>query len=120
MTKFICKGAPDSGVAMEPSNYVDPATILEGEAVENAHVYLSSADGKFMAGVWECTPCKEKIDGYPADEFMTVLSGSVTVTDEDGQSQTFSAGESLVMQKGWSGVWEMTGRFKKYFVLYLS
>ncbi len=105
---------------MQSCSYIQTETLLEGTAEERAHVFLTSADEKFIAGVWECTPCKERIDSYPADEFMTVLAGSVTVTDDAGRSQTFSAGDSFTMQKGWSGTWHMTELFRKYFVMYLS
>lgn len=105
---------------MEPSHYIHPDTILEGAAVERAHFFLASKDDKFFAGVWECTPCKEKVSSYPGDEFMTVLEGSVTVTDDQGITATYGVGDSFVMQKGWSGIWHMTEFFKKYFVIYIS
>lgn len=122
MFTAICKSVSveDARPLMLPSNYINPAHVLEGKVVEKVHVYLQSNDEKFIAGIWECTPCKERIDSYPADEFMTVLAGSVTVADDLGHSQTYRNGDSFVMQKGWSGTWHMTETFSKYFVMYLS
>ena len=109
-------GAPGKG--MEPTAYVDPATVLEGRAKERGHTFFASKDGNFLVGVWECSPCKEKIDSYPFNEFCQVLSGTVTVTDKSGRSETYRAGDSFFMHKGFEGIWDMTETFRKYFVIY--
>ncbi|MBY6058754.1 cupin domain-containing protein [Leisingera daeponensis] len=111
----------DANLDMKPSNYVDPKIVVEGEAKERAQIYHTSADKKFVAGIWECTACIERLIDYPADEFMTVLSGSVTLSDLDGNNpQTYSKGQSFVMPKGWNGLWAMKGTFRKYFIMYLN
>ena len=51
---------------------------------------------------------------------LDVLAGEVVITGKDGRSESFKAGDQLVMQKGWSGTWHMTQPFKKYFVMYLG
>ncbi len=119
--KPICKLASieEAEKLMEPCTYIHPDAVLEGEAKERAHIFLASEDGRYLAGVWECTPCKERVDSYPGDEFMTVLEGSVTTTDQDGNENTYSEGDSFVMQRGWSGIWNMTTNFKKYFIMYV-
>jgi len=103
---------------MEPCHYIDPKAVIEGKAIEKVHIYHTSPDERFVIGLWECSPCKEHIDSYPFDEFMVILNGAVTVTDDEGRSQTFKAGDRFVMQKGWRGTWHMTEPFKKYFVIY--
>ena len=105
---------------MEPCAYINPEEVVEGTPEESGHIFLASADGQFLAGIWECSPCKEEIASYPANEYMHVLAGEVVITGNDGSSQSFKAGDQLVMQKGWSGTWHMTQPFKKYFVMYLG
>lgn len=117
-TKLDPNGAPGAG--MVPTAYVDPATVLEGRATEKGHTFFSSKDEKFLVGVWECTACKERIDSYPFNEFCQVLKGAVTVTDAAGKSETYRAGDSFFMNKGFKGVWHMTETFKKYFVIYVG
>lgn len=109
-------GAPGAGMA--PTAYVDPATVLEGKAVEKGHTFFASKDGRFLVGVWECSPCRERIDSYPFNEFCQVLKGAVTVTDAAGRSETYRAGDSFFMPKGFRGIWHMTETFRKYFVIY--
>ncbi len=104
--------------AMAPTQFVDPATVVEGKAEEVGHLFLTSQDEKFMAGIWQCSACKEDIESYPLNEFMVVLDGSVTCTGADGESATYGKGDCFIMEKGWRGVWHMTETFKKYFIAY--
>lgn len=114
--KLDPNGAPGTG--MEPTAYVDPATVIEGKASEKGHTFFASKDGKFLVGVWECSACKERIDSYPFNEFCQVLKGAVTVTDASGRSETYRTGDSFFMAKGFKGIWHMTETFRKYFVIY--
>ncbi len=117
-----CFGTPDSGptVDLQPSNFVDPDTVIEGELVQRAHVFHSSPDERFMVGLWQCSRYKERVDGHPCDEITVILEGVVTVTDGDGKSQTFSAGDRFIMQKGWRGTYDVTEPLKKYFIIYAA
>ena len=48
---------------------------------------------------------------------MTVISGSVTITGDDGESETFGAGDSFVIPKGTKCVWEITDTLRKFFMI---
>ena len=45
-----------------------------------------------------------------------MISGSVSVTDMGGRSRKFSAGDTFVIPKGWSGDWDVQERMKKQIV----
>ncbi len=45
-----------------------------------------------------------------------MISGIVTVTEKDGPSMTFKAGDTFVIPKGWSGLWDVKERMKKQIV----
>ena len=109
-------GSPEG--SMEACSYIDPSHVLEGKAEERAQIFLASPSEKFLVGVWECSPCKEKVEDYPFHECCFVLQGSVIVTDEEGRSETFSSGDAFTMRKGFQGLWHMTEHFKKYFIAY--
>ena len=120
MTQRIVRLLPGGSpvTALEPCQFVDPANCEGPAPQETGHNFFTSADKKLVAGVWEATPYKERIDGYPVDEFMLVLEGSVTITGEDGTSETFSPGEAFMMPKGFRGTWENTEKMRKYYVIY--
>jgi len=67
--------------------------------------------------VWEATRYRERIDGYPIDELMLILEGSVIITDADGVKETFSPGDAFVMPKGFKGMWENTETVRKYYMI---
>ncbi|MEM9632096.1 MAG: cupin domain-containing protein [Pseudomonadota bacterium] len=116
MSKLV-KMNPDA--ALEPVAFVDPATVVEGKAVEKGHGYMGD-DGEALAvGIWETTAYAEVFsgDGYPEDEFCHVLAGTLTMTDADGTTQTFEQGDNFVVRKGWCGEFRVTEGFKKIYVM---
>ena len=56
-------------------------------------------------------------DGYPVDEFMYFLEGSVTLTSSDGSVQVINAGEAVTIPKEWTGIWDTDG-YTKIWVIY--
>ena len=50
---------------------------------------------------------------YPVDEFVQVLSGKLILTDARGQEQEYVQGDSLVVPKGFTRIWEMRGNFRE-------
>jgi uncharacterized cupin superfamily protein len=43
--------------------------------------FFAAENSSVQAGVWKGAPARFEIDGYPVHELMSVLSGSVTITD---------------------------------------
>jgi len=50
---------------------------------------------------------------FPYDEFVMVVSGKLILTDAAGQVQEFVAGESVVVPKGFTGIWKMEGNYRE-------
>lgn len=109
---------PDVAVAaMKPSNFTNPDDFTTGDRTELIDMHFATGDEKVLVGVWECAPCREQIDSYPAHELMSVISGSVTVTDEEGNAQTFTAGDTFFIPRGTRCVWEITATLRKMFMI---
>ena len=107
---------PDTG--MTHSNFTPPDAFSTSDKTENNHFYYASDDESILTGVWECAPCREVIDAYSVNEMMTILSGSVTVTNSDnGQAETFTTGDTFFIAKGSSVVWEITETLRKYYLI---
>ncbi len=92
--------------------------VIEGDPVETGYNFFTDGSGQLTAGVWECTPCTTQTDSYPVDEFCTILSGTVVITDDAGHSETFKAGDSFVVPKGLSCTWHMPETTRKYYVIF--
>jgi uncharacterized cupin superfamily protein len=78
---------------------------------------LKSPDGRYEAGLYEAGPSVERIESYPYNEFIYVLSGSIMLVAADGSVLEAKAGESLAIPQGWKGQWKTKG-YRKYYALY--
>jgi len=98
--------------------HLESEKVLEGEPVETGYNYFTNATGQLTAGVWEVTPCKSRIDAQPADEFCYIIKGTVTLTDDDGNAETFTAGQCYVVPKGFPYIWHNTEPVRKFYVIF--
>ncbi|SDX04520.1 hypothetical protein SAMN05444358_102283 [Ruegeria halocynthiae] len=92
-------------------------TVTPGQLEARASVW-SSNDGGTKIGVWECTPGEFTADRLAMAEHCHILSGRVTVRDEDGSNETtLEAGSLLMLPKGWKGTWVVHEHVRKTYVL---
>ena len=73
-------------------------------------------DTQVQIGVWEAGIGELVLDNFPFTEYVLMISGSVIVTETNGTSMTFNAGDTFVIPKGWSGIWDVRKRMKKQIV----
>jgi uncharacterized cupin superfamily protein len=98
---------PTEALLAKPGTYIG-----EKFTFEDKH----SGDVLVRVGVWEAGMGKTVIENFPFTEYVLMISGSVIVTDRDGTSRKFSAGDTFVIPKGWSGDWDVQERMKKQIV----
>lgn len=113
--RMLPDGDPVTG--MQPSEFTAPDAFTTDDRREVNHFFFAAPDESILSGVWECAPCREEFEGYPVNEMMTVISGSVTLTGADGESQTFKAGDSFFIPKGTKLVWEITETLRKFYFI---
>ncbi len=113
--RLLPDGDPVSG--MVPSDLTEPEAFTTEDHTELNHTLFETEDGKILSGVWECAPCVEDIEAYPVHEMMTVISGSLTVTNADGTAETFTSGDSFYIAKGTKLRWEITDRLRKFYMI---
>lgn len=92
---------------------------VEGTPTVDVVTYTSK-DSTFQTGMYKSGPMHEEIKdgpGFPHEEFLYFLSGSVKLTSSDGSSMVVNAGESVTIPKGWTGVFETKG-YTKIYVIY--
>ena len=108
----------EPAAGMVPSSFTDPDAFTTDDKTELNHFYFATDDESILTGVWVSAPCKEVHDPYPVHEMMTILSGSVTLTDlDDGTSETFTAGDTFFVAKGTRCTWEITETLRKYYFI---
>ena len=91
-----------------------PANILLHGVSQPRSAVLFKSEA-IVAVVFEEQPVKLalKAPGMPYDEFVHILDGALVLTDADGQAHEYSAGDSLLIPKGFTGTWETRANFRE-------
>lgn len=103
---------------MTPSEFTGQGSFTTSDKTEMNLFAYAAEDESLLSGVWECAPAREEYpDGYPVHEMMHVISGSVTLTHPDGNSETFTAGDTFFIPKGSPCTWENTETMRKFYMI---
>jgi len=113
--RFLPDGHPETG--MGPSNGVPTSAFTTDDHTESRHKFFETADESITSGVWECAPMLVEIDAYSVNELMTVLSGSLNLTDAYGKKDTFTAGDTFLIPKGAKVTLEITETLRKFYMI---
>lgn len=117
MNKGLSRFEVNPKGGMSPSGFTSKNAFSTDDKTEINHFYHQADNDSKLAGVWECAPCREEIKSYPVNEMMTVVSGSVTVTENGKPSETFTAGDSFFIAQGTECVWEITETLRKFYFI---
>jgi len=104
---LVDSSSPTEALLAKPGTYLGEKITFEDK---------HSGDVLVQIGVWEAGAGKTNLKNFPFTEYVLMISGSVIVTEEDGTSRSFVAGDTFVIPKGWSGVWDVQERMKKQIV----
>lgn len=94
-----------------------PGQIISGNPATKLQNYYTDATGQFFAGIWESSPGKWQVN-YGEEEFCAILAGRITLTDADGEAQSFQTGDAFIIPKGFTGTWETIDAVKKWYVIF--
>lgn len=81
---------------------------------------FTSSDGKYETGMYASAASNIEINQpWGVDEFFYVVSGSITLTSDDGSVMVIEAGETATIPKEWTGKWDTEG-YSKIWVIYTN
>ena len=94
-----------------------PDILVAGELNINVATLFDGTE--LRVSIFESTPAKTDHRTRPTDvdEFVTVLSGKLILTEPNGTAHEFYPGESFVLPIGYTGTWEMQGNYRELVVL---
>ena len=69
-----------------------------------------------QVGVWEANESAIYLENYPWTEYVLMLSGRVIITNDDGTQNEYIAGDTFVIPKGFTGLWDVREPMKKQLV----
>ncbi|MBO6504353.1 MAG: DUF861 domain-containing protein [Kordiimonadaceae bacterium] len=89
---------------------------VESGTRRNAETVLF--EGENTVSVWDAGPAKLILDEpLPYDEFVFVLKGTLVLTDNEGNSQTYKVGDFFMLPKGFMGTWDMTEEYRELIII---
>ena len=109
----INANGPD-GAGLAPTVHDPSDTPIQGAAHPVAHTAYIDPSGVFTAGVWACDAGTLEIDDLAVDEACYLIEGEVIITDSNGNTERFVAGEAFLLHRGFVGTWHMPGPIRKY------
>ena len=91
--------------------------IVRGNPRASGRLDIGNNNGQHRMGIWRCTEgaftCTET-----GDELQTIISGSLILTRDDGQSITCNPGDSIFTRKGERLTWDIQQEVTKVFFTY--
>ena len=86
--------------------FIAPEDILEGKHRPRGEVLYQGE--QLILEVYEDDAATFAVTSpFPYDEYVQVLSGKLILTDAAGRVHEYVAGDSLVVPKGFTGIWKM-------------
>ncbi len=98
--------------AAVPTTPLDPATVVDGAPQAGSRALAAVAGVE--VGVWEMSP--GTATDIEVDEVFVVLSGSATVSFEDGESLDLAAGSVVRLRAGEHTTWVVHETLRKIYV----
>lgn len=94
-----------------------PDKLLAGDPVFTTWNQVEARSGLISAGIWEATPGLTKSIKGERFEFCLLLEGEVELTEQDGATVTYRAGDAFVMKPGFVGTWNTLKPIRKIYVV---
>src|ERR1700722_13853957 len=85
--------------------------------VHGLTMWTGPGDSGQETGIWQCT-AGPSYWVQEENEFVCILSGSLTVTPDGGKPATFGAGDSAMFPRGWRGPWGLHEAVRKVYVVF--
>jgi uncharacterized protein len=95
-----------------------PLDEATGEPMQTSGIILwSSDDESQQAGVWQCS-AGPSYWVQEENEFVHILSGSLTVRPDGGSPRKLGPGDAAVFPRGWRGTWDLHETVRKVYVIF--
>ena len=107
---FNAAGAPENSAPA-------PEKVLAGNPRQQLWNVFSDPDARFHVGRWASTPGAWRVS-YSERELCHLLTGVVRLTDDQGAQRTYRAGDTFMVNKGFSGIWEVIESCSKIYAIY--
>ena len=103
--------------AMSPMKTTEPFVIVGEKPLQHAHVLFTNDAGNYFVGMWDSISFDSEMRPFPWHEMVQLLEGEVEITEADGTSHRFSAGDAFFIPMGTVCRWRVDGYVKKFYAI---
>ena len=102
---------------MTKMDVTDPF-VIQGElpVQHDSMAFTNDAENMFV-GMWDSTAFESEMQAFPSYEFVQLLQGEITITENDGTTHLFKAGDAFLIPEGTICSWKTNGYVKKFYCI---
>jgi uncharacterized cupin superfamily protein len=99
------------------SEHTEPFVIETGGPTQRDSPLFTNDSNTMFVGLWDSTTFESSMRPFPSHEFVQLLEGEVTISEENGKTQLFKAGDAFFIPMGTVCQWQVKDYIKKYYVI---
>jgi len=100
---------------MTKMDTTDPFEIKGEAPLQHDSIAFTNDAGNMFVGMWESTAFESEMRPFPCHEFVQLLEGEITITQGDGKTQQFVAGDVFFVPEGTLCSWKTNRYVKKLY-----
>ncbi|MBT4521087.1 MAG: DUF861 domain-containing protein [Halieaceae bacterium] len=102
---------------MDIMETTDPFIIKGPLPTQRDYNYFTNDAEDMFVGLWDTTSFESEMAPFPCYEFVRLLEGEITISEEDGTVNTFVKDDVFFIPKGTVCSWKTSEYVKKYYAM---
>jgi uncharacterized cupin superfamily protein len=100
---------------MAPMETTEPLVIVGEKPLQHDNILFTNDAGNMYIGMWDSSAFDSEMLPFPWHEMVQLLEGEVNITEADGYSHRFQAGDAFFIPKGTVCRWQSSGYVRKFY-----
>jgi len=104
-------------VGMTPMETTEPLVIVGEKPLQHDNILFTNDAENYYAGMWDSSAFDSQMKPFPWHEMVQLLEGEVLITEADGSSHRFTAGDAFFIPMGTVCKWQANAYVKKFYAI---
>ena len=92
-----------------------PLEIGGEKPLQHDNILFTNDAGNMFVGMWDSTAFDSEMRPFPWHQMVQLLGGELTITEADGSTHLFKAGDVFFIPRGTVCQWQTNGYVKTYY-----
>ncbi len=103
--------------SMTPMEMTEPLVIVGEKPLQHDNVLFTNDAENYTVGMWDSSAFDSELRPFPWHEMVQLLEGEVLITEADGSSHSFTAGDAFFIPMGTVCKWQASTYVKKFYAI---